>query len=983
MPNLNNRYFNPYLVSLVLTVLAVYIFLPYVSKMPQKYFDISVDILINQDLNKTGELYLFWSLVFLSVIYTLIAKYINVKNLFFYYDPKDFYSSKEKNNPYKILLIVGLPLLSSWMLGFSPNISFVFAFVFTIFVLFFCANSISILLAGVFFYYSILAIVCLLGLRFNIQAPQSQLLVMISIVATTLLTYFCKNSTLIKCLPFIQLPIPLLLTYFLIYRYDLHGTVEWLSFSTKYRYFYYFLILTLFLISVGQIYKIIKSSYNLKLSQYILLSSVVSIFVFNSYTAPTLYFPLDMHHSGESFATWVQVKDFGKTLYDDYILPSGLFSIFNGFINEIMFDGGATNFNSLVAILKTSWCFITIALLYLIFGAEAALLISLFLSFSNYDRTYSLLVFILILAIPWLIKRSHFWLQVFITLSIIEFLYYPLYGFAFFIGGLPMGILQASNIKSRLHLNLNSSLVSACKSFNFNLNVILGWFATLTILVISFPLLIRIFKHASLYGSQTTVADGIAVFGRNSNYFMSYIPWEIIRTGLLYTAIFFIPLLAIVVLTDLLSTTVTSKIRIGGSPVNKSTISLFGKSFCCRWKGFLSTEFFCLSSSLLILIVTYQYSLQRLDFGFVTSRSGPVILILIGMLVPSVILKYSRNFGKNNIWKFIIIGLSLAIAYNFDTNYRAPLLTFVHKVPDDFVRVKEEDLEKLPKIGRGYIQKDNLLYLLTLHDQLLEYKNTDLKFTNLGYLQYYTLGLNNSATSTFYIAKTKETQQRIISIMQRDLPVIAPIDSFMSSYIYKWAIDEGYNSDKNGFLIPPKHKLQIQDEVRGECSKSFYFNQVGLYASSLGKSFKQLSPFLVEREYIRGLNTLSLPTRLDLYKPFLGADVDLLMLSLNSPTILNMKSQESLFVNNRAGARNKITIDFTVEIDGVSRQQSITAAYGDGILLFPMFANCYWHTGKITSLSIKASSTSSIDINIKDIKYFKWKKFDNLATTTN
>lgn len=976
MPHLDKKLFSPYFFSLVLTAIAVYVALPFISTTPQKYVDLSVDILINQDLNKTGELYLIWILISLSIVYTVITKINNIKDLFCH-TPGYLHLVTQQTEYYKIPIVFGLPIISNWLFGTSPDVSFIFAFVLLLFGFSIGSNNTLLIFNSVFIYYGTLAIFCFLGLRFNIPPPKNQLLIAISITSSILLFNFTHRSTFKKYLLLIQTPIPLLLTYFLIYRYDLDGTMEYLPFSPQYRYFFYILIMVLGLLSLGQIFTIVKNDCELKTPRYILLSSVVSIFIFNSYTAPTLYYPLDMHHSGESFATWVQLTEFGKSLYVDYILPSGLFSIFNGFVNHLMFDGGATNFNPLVVILKTFWCAATICLLYLIFGAEAALLIALLLSFSNYDRTYSLLVFILILAIPWVIRRSHLWLQVFISLSILEFLYYPLYGLAFFIGGLPMSILQIGNIKTRMHLRFK--ILPKINRVNFiDLgSTIFGWGVTGALVVASFPLLMRIFHHASQYGAQTTVADGIAVFGRQSDYFMNYIPWELVRTGFLYISLFFIPIVAIVLLTDLLSTKIISNIKVRNSSSHTLISRALKKNFHLKWRRLLSADFFCLSSSILILIVTYQYSLQRLDFGYITARSGPVILILIGMLIPSIVFKYSKNFGTNELWKFIIIGLCITIAYNHDTNYRAPPLTFVHKVPSDFIRIKEHDREKLPKIGHGYIQKDNLAYLLNLQDQLQDYKNAGLKFTNLGYLQYYTLGLNNSATSTFYIAKSKETQQGLISIMQSDRPVIAPINGFMSSYIYKWAVNEGYVSDKHGYLVPPGYNFQNFGERHVECSRSFYFNQDGFYASSLGRSYDSLRPFLGDKEYARAFEPSSVPVTLRFEKSLIGRDVDLVMLTLSSPSILNIKNQEALFVNNHIGNKNKIIIEFIVETNGTLQMHSMTASYGHGVLLFPMFANCYWRDGNIVSISIKSSSSTISDIKINDIKLFHWKKFDD------
>jgi hypothetical protein len=273
-----------------------------------------------------------------------------------------------------------------------------------------------------------------------------------------------------------------------------------------------------------------------------------------------------------------------------------------------------------------------------------------------------------------------------------------------------------------------------------------------------------------------------------------------------------------------------------------------------------------------------------------------------------------------------------------------------------------------------------LAYLLNLQDQLQDYKNAGLKFTNIGYLQYYTLDLNNSATSTFYIAKSKETQQRLISIMQSDRPVIAPINVFMSSYIYKWAVSEGYVSDKHGYLVPPEYNLQNPVERHDDCSKSFYFNQEGFYASSLGRSYASLRPFLSAKEYLSEWESSAVPVTLRFEKSLIGKDVDLVMLTLSSVSILNMKNQESLFVNNDIGSKNKITIEFIVKINGTLHTRAVTASYGHGVLLFPMFANCYWHDGNIISISIKSSSSTISDIKINDIKFFHWKKFDDLQT---
>jgi len=959
--------FSPYLISFFLTLIAVYKILPHVSKSTQKYFDISVDILITQDLNKTGELYFFWALMFFSVLITVSISYLQ-SHLICFSSTESKKIKPQVHNFTKYLIIFGIPLLTSWKIGSEISFSLVALFMLALIIILLLVDGFLIILLTCFVYHASLSIICFLGWQVFFYAPPADNLILISLVFSLMLQRLFSKVLIKKVILFVQIPIPLLLLYFLIDRYDFNGVTEYVTFSKGYKSFFFILIGILFLASIYQVKRVLNNDLNSKISTSILLSSVISIFVFYSYSSPALFFPTDLHHSGESFATWDQLKNHGKVLYETYILPSGLFSIFNGVIHNYFLGGGVTDYGSLVTLLRAFWSALLIVLVYIIFNAEIALIISLLVSISNYDRTFTLLPFILILMLPALIRKRHLWLQTFLLLSLIQYFYYSLYGVAFFIGGLPMCVLQIFQIWKTNGTKFRDSI----KAF-------IGWLILVILLLVCMPLVEKMFTHSMLYASQTTLADGIAIFGRGPNDFLNFIRNDTLRTALLYTSIISVPIISVLILIDLLSKLVLRSNF--DDKLKKPGFLILPLQIINNWQSFITKEFFGLSSSLIILIMTYQYSLNRLDFGTITARSGPVITLLIGILVPCIVLKYSKQIvGKHSIWKYAVVGFSFSLANNFN-NYKLPSqpLNLTYKIPNGFIKINPDTLQEFPRAGNGFIHQDTLTYLKNLNNQVKEYQNVGLSFTNLGYIQYYVLGLDNSATSTFYIAKTKETQSKIISILNKDMPVIGPLDSFMSSYIYKWAIGKGYTSDKNGFLLPPGYKSHTPIETQNDFSKAFYFSQNGFYASSLGRSYENLSPNLDNREVLTQFTRTALPFTVTFEKPILGKDIDFVMLKLSSSQIINTQRYEPLFTNNEIGNQSKIMLEFTVDRNGVLKTHSITASYGKGILLLPMFANWLWLDGKIISINVKSAPNSISDIIINDIKFFHWSRFDDLG----
>ena len=943
-------------VGIILTVLGILI----VGNQPEVFNDFIAETVAYFSMNMSGEIKVFWIVLIVCVPLLL---WLNTRLKRFDHDNKDGETDK---------------------MPFALKAEIVLAI----------ANLVYILVRGEFQMATTMAMIAVFlnylvnkekqkdGLILNIitylalyggatalnyvgfKASVSGVLLMIVtiIMDLILLTIDKKHNILNKAMLILQMIVPFGLLAYICERYAIGEAILKVGWTTPVYVVFAVAIIAMLGWNLWVLIKNWKNSEKIQLGKIVMLPTIlVGFMLFSVGNGCGALLPLDLHHSGENVLSYQQIIGKGQEPYVDYSPVSGLFPVFIGGMLE-MFGGQMTEYGIAVAVFMMLMAGITIWLTTKYLDKDDSLILSLLFAFVTYNRAVWVAMTLLILFLPKLLKNKNLWLKVWVWIILLQGLYYPSFGGAMLIGTLPLGIWQI------VQMVKSGELKKRLKDWKFYL----GWGVCLAPVVACIPLLLRLAKHVALYAKQTTLADGMAVFGQNvPDWVFPYLdsgPLMFVRQSVYYALRYVIPMIAVWLL-----------------------IVVLIKYWKKRKEKSQMVPILMIVSVLVFLVVAYSGTIVRQDFDEIVSRPRYLIIPLVGMFFYIFLKKYVAD----NICKYILIGVIVGVALFLGCsplNKLEDTTRYSVKVPEGYVQISTELKEKYPKLGDGFIHQSNLDMLESYGKrakELLAYDGS-LKFLGWGSLGiYYILDIPTVGQPSLYAAKDYETNKEVVDAIKAQRPVIGQYipnispGTLMSYYIYNYvytADDYVYDDEYEAFL-----PIELFKKIHGEDAKPTPKDKAELrtthasrVASSFGSSIKSLEKVMTEREIEEKIGEGKLDTEkktytieVELPEKVKGEDADMVFFDFDVDGWVHRPANEGFLGNlTKQYYNNDI---FVIVKWGDEGKDAITSELARGDLLVPMGANSGWLVNDHDKITIVIQNVDQ-EIKLNDVKFYQLRK---------
>lgn len=733
----------------------------------------------------------------------------------------------------------------------------------------------------------------------------------------------------------LQCFVPFLLVLFFVDRYFYNGTIIRIPYSPMYYVCFGGLLITFFLFSVLHCFKNIKQAGALSFEKLVHPVTAITIFIYNSYSACPMYAQPDQHHHGEQLIPWQQIISLGQSAYEDYTPVSGLFPLVNGFIQNVLLGGTVSDYSPAISIMVVMFCILTMYLLCHHVGGTYGLLFAVCFALPAYNRQYMLLPVLLLLFSPKLIRHSGLWLKFWILSCFLAGLYYPLYGAAALIGTLPLGLSTFTRYLRE----------TQWKQEVKRPGLYIGWGLCLLPVILCVPLLLRMVTHTLVYSGQTTLADGICLYGQTApDFFLPMLTGhhDYLRLWLYYIVRFFLPMLPFAIAAALLC---YAWLKHRKTKTPKLFLLLFG-----------------LIGMMLALAVSYTYTLVRADVNMLLSRTAPVLIAVFGMFLPALLYGCGKEFlPAATRWLITLFCFCLPLilypqvsAMKFPDMWTYPngdaklilddkdKLFSYYEVPGNFLSLQEiaqeNNLPDTSMLGNGFMVADQAHYLVTYASVMEKCKAAGLDPEYLGMDGqgfYYYLNAKACATGFIQAGKGYDAQQRLLATIREKMPVIFLLDPQASYHIYHWVLTSGEYQycmqDKAFYPVSVFRTLYPAGTAEDDMRLAFGATDLGLSPSSFGQSFDTLRLRMKTPE-LSGSESSDADTDTIIS----GKTFDLLHLTLPAEAI--------------AGAE---TVRITFASSGLCHEHaSVTCKTGGGNLLIPMGMNAFWLLGDNTDIRL-------------------------------
>lgn len=920
---------------ILIAAFAVYRLLPLFGGGHQAFTDIIIENVSASGLDKSGELQLFWLILFTGAVLLLLILFLYAR----------LAKGKEQAegvvkielSRYRFPVFGGImifPFLFYLVIFQKFSFPLFAGLLISILCYFFCKKETGrILLIFVLSYYALTAVLTVLAQLWNGAQVSSKILYFFSILTGLILSAAVlwlerKKPSMDfgnRLILVLQCFLPGLLTIWLVDDYLYQGRLIQVPYAIGYRVFFLVFILISVILLIRQTIRF----WNKNDHYFIGAVTPVLIFVYHSFCAAPMYAQPDQHHHGEQMIPWNQVFDFGQSLYKEYTPVSGLFPFVSGFFQNLWLGNTVTDYSPAVSITMVIFCILTMYLIYRHVGGAYATAFAVFFTLPCYNRQYMVLPVLLLLTLPELLKKKNLWLWLWIFSCFLSGLYYPLFGAALLTGTLPLGIYQLITfIKSGdLKSNLRNPLFYVT------------WVILIILVVESTPLLFRMLRHILTYSAQTIMADGIPLLGQTPpDAFMPYLSaFSGLRQAAYLSFRFLLPIAGVWVFIYCFYHVVKKR--------SSRSHALF----------FLAGAF--------TLIVSYSYTLVRADTGKVLSRTAGVLIAVAGIFLPVLLIQYGKALPKRSTLSvFIGVCFALPMMVYAQVSWTktpdiwvypdgesqlvmddAAKLYSCYEVPEIFLKSDDTGLpEKYRKLlGTGFMVSDQLHYItgyasVTEKCDALSENMTYMALDGQGFYDY--LGIRCSATGYIPAARSYDAQKDIWNTASENLPVVFYIQPESSYYIFRFMLDAGYvYCAEDGAFYPPSLYNSLYDahaaNIYDGDDYRFYApaTDFGLSPESFGASMDSLSEIFIA-DVKKSLQEHNLPDS------FEGITYDVLYLELSDAAEIPEGSLLTLTWSDAEG-------------DSFEGSQA-TCLVKEGQLLIPMGMNPCWLLSRIEDFTM-------------------------------
>jgi len=906
----------------IIAVIALFLYPP-IAKQPQKITDLYYDFLWT-NTNKSGELYF---LTFLTILGIGLIAWFDTKR-------KPTLTS-ETSGTGLYFAIIALPLaLHYFIYGWFPQFYLILGVIFIGVTLIRQQYALKAVFAYAFVYFACMGFFTLLKIDFITE----RLVTAVSLFAFVLVLWRWKANkhALDNAIVAAQIFIPLCLFIFLRNEHVVDGNTIVMTFRRRY------IAIVMAIMTVSVIYAAIKFIRHLRrvniteegelpLDNLILVSTLCVLAAFRVDINLSRLVPSDFWHYGERVISWQQVIELGKIPYKEFFPPSGLFSIVNGFFLNTVFDGTASSIFHALTFEQAFYAFLIAAVLSFATGPALAALLLFMLPITGYERFHLIYLSLSILALPAVWKDINRWLKVWGLLVVANMMNYPLFGMALTVGGLPYAL-------GGIYLAFKRGIILKWLRRPM---FYLSWIAVFAVIIPFIPLVLRIVSASAISGDITVQADGRALL-TNDITIPDYLPnlnrieqykrvfqYTVILTGLSLAVM--IP--AYILICVLKQSSMSKEEKIAHPLFYFSTLGLF------------------------FLPAAYSFAVIRLDTGSFNRAVGPVAIVLVLCIIA--IIKYSHPvFTIKEKLSLAVIIFSLAVPFVWRHNS----FQYINKiqVPNNYALIRDEDRTKLPRLGNGFIQNDNLNGLNWYYNFLEKNKLWDYDFYSGNYLSNYILNIGAPGAAGQGIAKGYKLSRLYFDAF-KDKP-FAGVGS--TRYINYWLIfDNGVVQTPEGFWVSPELVGGKYDPA--DLRKPEFRASMGLYPSAYGRSMESLRPiFESVLSNKAGEITIGEPCNIGIA----GIEAD----------YVYMEFETGVEIKNRYFKPwdfTQYSIRFNFNHNG--QWDFYDIYYGDGRLLVPIGDDSRWLYENIEEIKIELGKGFSPDAQgkIKKMELLKLKRY--------
>lgn len=860
----------PCMAALLLCVPLFARFFPLWAAKAPVFTDIIIETTAKTGINKQGELTLFRLLTVLGLLLCCLTGFLLSARQMKHMAETPETAQADKHPAYlRYLWIFVFPLLGSFIIFGQKNTVLLLG------LCYFCVLAVCLhfkkeqalfypcLVLPVLLYYALMAILTVLvQISDRFILSDNQVIGIVAVLTLMSLPICCLPKTetdkkaerlsLLLCI--LQLPIPFLLVVYFIDHYLYHGERIRVAYAGFYYIFFTLLLLGLLAGEIRHMCHIAKEIRSMQytntaradrqgclpVSRLISCATVMTIFIYHSFSAAPAFAQPDQHHHGEQMIPWQQIFGLHQSAYREYTPVSGLFPLVNGFIQNVLLHGTVSDYSPAISITVVLFAALTMWLLYRQIGGKS-LLFAVFFALPSYNRQYMVLPVLLLLFDKALLEKPMHWLRCWIFSCFLAGLYYPLYGGALLLGTLPSGI----------RMLLRAIKETDWKTERKKPSFYILWFLTLVPVVLCLPLLLRMLRHTLTYSSQTLLADGISLFGQTPpDTFLPYLSGQW-RDRLYLVYRFFLPMLPLWILGCLCLQVVmqllSDKRAAKGMQKHGGFSPLFG-----------------LLAAFLTLAISYTYTLVRADTGVILQRTAPVLIAVFGMFLPVLLLRNRKMFPGRTTALLLGICFSLPfIIYHEINDMKFPnMWTYpdgqaalimddtsklynTYTVPDTFLAMDEVPILDHTMLGNGFMVADQVPYL-TAYETVMQKCDSVQKqtwymgFDGQGF--YYYLNARACSTGFLPVGKSMEAQKEMLSQIKEKRPVVFVLDAQSNYYIYHWILTHDYvYSKEDKALYPQELYAKIYPEQAGDDYRDMTEDlELGRICASLGNSMESL-----------------------------------------------------------------------------------------------------------------------------------------------
>ena len=606
------------------------------------------------------------------------------------------------------------------------------------------------------------------------------------LIATKMNIYLMQKAFLLA-----QLFIPFTLLVFNASRYNVGDEIITLVMTKRITWLVWLIIIVFEYIAVRNLLRYWEKQ--TKVTDLISFGTLVSIMNFNNYSGTGQIVSSDIHHACENIIGFSQIVELGQKPFADYIPVSGMYSFVQGFYLWLFGKDYYAYYYVTENLFYLTITFIVIWLLRKHIRDEWVLFVCLLVPILRYNRIALIIPIFLVLALPRLIKNKNLWLKVWLLTSLINGLYYPVFGASVCLGFLPLAIYQFTSF-------IKNEFTEKRKAPGFWV----GWIFTFIPILASIPLLLGTLKHMLAMGGQTVYADGISRFGQKvPDDFFSYIDSIGIRLILYYVFTFLLQAAVVWVSAILI-------FRIGGL-VTKS-----GKVYI------KDAEAATLSATFgIAILVAFTYTLIRLDIvnnieNFysinIYSRSAGIIycaVIMIIILASRYLKETGAMFYAIALAVFLVAVVSGESVFAFDS---ASKLEPYYTVGEDYILVDDNDI---PKLGECFVQQGTYDGIVANYEEMavLDKNKAYMAMDNFGH--YYLSFVKGDSVMESYTVRGYGAAQETVDIIKKNGTNMFPVDSFIHYYLYYYLLTSGdYIWNSQYWMFCPNTEGASVEQVR-------------------------------------------------------------------------------------------------------------------------------------------------------------------------